>query len=361
MRGGDHQSDTMFSYISMEDRIPQDHPLRPMRSLVDAALREMSPRFAQLYAWTGRPSIAPEKLLRAQLLQILYTIRSERLLMEQLDYNLLFRWFVGLHLDDPIWDVTVFTKNRERLLAGDVARGFLEKVVAEARARQLLSSEHFSVDGTLIEAWASLKSFQPTAGPAGPPPDDPGNPTVDFHGERRSNSTHASTTDPEARLFRKGRGHEAKLYHQGHVLMENRHGLVVDGMVTPPTGTAEREAAIEMLGRVPGGGRLTLGADKAYDTREFVGLLQEMTVTPHVTQNTTNRTSAIDGRTTRHPGYALSQRARLRIEEIFGWLKTVALLRKTRHRGTARVEWMFVFALAVYNLVRLRNLEAQLA
>jgi transposase len=359
MRGDDRQPDAMFSYVSMEDRIPQDHPLRTMRTLVDAVLRQISPRFAMLYARTGRPSIPPEKLLRAQLLQILYTIRSERLLMEQLDYNLLFRWFVGLTMDDVVWDATVFTKNRERLLAGDVARAFLEQVVAEARAQQLLSSEHFSVDGTLIDAWASLKSFQRKDGRGGPPPDDPGNPSVDFHGERRSNRTHASTTDPEARLFRKGKGHESKLCHQGHVLMENRHGLAVDGMVTPPAGTAERETAVEMMGRVPRDGRLTLGADKGYDTREFVAVLREMAVTPHLTQNTTNRSSAIDDRTTRHPGYALSQRARMRIEEIFGWLKTVALLRKTRHRGTARVEWMFIFALAAYNLVRIRNLAAQ--
>ena len=359
MRGDDQEPDGMFSYVSMEARIPADHPLRAMRDLMDAALRELSPRFALMYAKTGRPSIAPEKLLRAQLLQLLYTIRSERLLMEQLDYNLLFRWFVGLRMDDAVWDATVFTKNRERLLAGDVARALLEQVVAEARARHLLSSEHFSVDGTLIEAWASLKSFQRKDAPAGPPPDDPGNPTVDFHGERRSNETHASTTDPEARLFRKGKGHESKLCHQGHVLMENRHGLAVDGVVTPLAGTAEREAAVEMLSRVPQDGRLTLGADKGYDTREFVDVMREMAVTPHVTQNTTNRASAIDGRTTRHRGYALSQRARMRIEEIFGWLKTIGLLRKTRHRGTARVEWMFLFSLAAYDLVRMRNLAAQ--
>ena len=359
MRGDDQQPDGMFSYVSMEARIPADHPLRAMRDLMDAALLELSPRFAMMYATTGRPSIAPEKLLRAQLLQILYTIRSERLLMEQLDYNLLFRWFVGLRMDDTVWDATVFTKNRERLLAGDVARALLEQVVAEARARHLLSSEHFSVDGTLIEAWASLKSFQRKDAPAGPPPDDLGNPTVDFHGERRSNDTHASTTDPEARLFRKGKGHESKLCHQGHVLMENRHGLAVDGMVTPPAGTAERESAVEMLSRVPQAGRLTLGADKGYDTREFVDVLREMAVTPHVTQNTSNRASAIDDRTTRHRGYALSQRARMRIEEIFGWLKTIGLLRKTRHRGTARVEWMFLFSLAAYDLVRMRNLAAR--
>jgi transposase len=335
MRGDDREPDAMFSYVSMETRIPQDHPLRAMRSLVDACLRDMSPRFALLYARTGRPSIPPEKLLRAQLLQVLYTIRSERLLMEQLDYNLLFRWFVGLNMDDAIWDATVFTKNRERLLAGDVARAFLEHVVAEARAQHLLSSEHFSVDGTLIEAWASLKSFQRKDAAAGPPPDDPGNPTVDFHGERRSNATHASTTDPDARLYRKGSGQEAKLYHQGHVLMENRHGLVVDGTVTPPAGTTERETAVELISRVPSDDRVTLGADKGYDTREFVDVLREMAVTPHVTQHTTNRASAIDDRTTRHPGYALSQRARMRIEEIFGWLKTVALLRKTPSRWCA--------------------------
>jgi transposase len=360
MRGDDRQPDAVFSYVSMESRIPQDHPLRAMRTLVDGCLREMSPRFAQLYARTGRPSIAPEKLLRAQLLQVLYTIRSERLLMEQLDYNLLFRWFVGLTMDDAVWDPTVFTKNRERLLAGDVARGFLEHVLAEARAQHLLSPEHFSVDGTLIEAWASLKSFQRKDAAGGPPPDDPGNPTVDFHGERRSNTTHASTTDPDARLARKG-GQAAKLYHQGHVLMENRHGLVVDGAVTPPAGTTERETAVELISRRPVHGRLTLGADKSYDTREFVDVLREMAVTPHVTQHTTKRASAIDARTTRHPGYALSQRTRMRIEEIFGWLKTIALLRKTRHRGTARVEWMFLFGLAAYNLVRMRNLAAHTA
>jgi transposase len=358
MRGDDRQPDAVFSYVSMESRIPQDHPLRTMRTLVDACLREMSPRFAQLYARTGRPSIAPEKLLRAQLLQVLYTIRSERLLMEQLDYNLLFRWFVGLTMDDSVWDATVFTKNRERLLAGDVARGFLEQVLAEARAQHLLSNEHFSVDGTLIEAWASLKSFQRKDAAGGPPPDDPGNPTINFHGERRSNTTHASTTDPDARLARKG-GQAAKLYHQGHVLMENRYGLVVDGAVTPPAGTTERETAVELISRLPVNGRLTVGADKSYDTREFVDVLREMAVTPHVTQHTIHRASAIDERTTRHLGYALSQRARMRIEEIFGWLKTIALLRKTRHRGTARVEWMFLFGLAAYNLVRMRNLAAQ--
>src|SRR5262245_54539481 len=241
MRGDDRGPDAMFSYIRPEQRVPADHPLRPIRAMVDGALRELSREFAPLYPTTGRPSIPPEKLLRALLLQLLYSVRSERQLMEQLDYNLLFRWFVGLSMDDPVWDATVFTKNRERLLAGDVARALLAQVVAEARARHVLSSEHFSVDGTLIDAWASLKSFQRTDAPAGPPPDDPGNPTVDFHGERRRNDTHASTTDPAARLYRKGRGHAAQLCHQGHVLMENRTGRAVDGMVTPPAGTAERE------------------------------------------------------------------------------------------------------------------------
>src|SRR5713101_2641812 len=327
MRGGDQQPDVMFSYVSMEDRIPQDHPLRAMRTLVDGVLTEMSPRFTLIYAKTGRPSIAPEKLLRAQLLQILYTIRSERLLMEQLDYNLLFRWFVGLTMDDGVWDATVFTKSRERLLAGDVARAFLEHVVAEARAQQLLSGEHFSVDGTLIDAWASLKSFQRKDGGAGPPADDPGNPTVDFHGERRSNATHASTTDPEARLFRKGKGHESKLCHQGHVLMENRQGLAVDGCLTPANGYGERAAALEMVGPVAMSRRITLAADKGYDTRDFVGALRLLQVTPHVAQNTSNRSSAIDRRTTRHAGYEVSQQKRKRIEEVFGWLKTIGLMR----------------------------------
>lgn len=355
MRGDDRQQAAMFSYLSPEARVSQDHPLRPIRAMVDQVLAELSPRFEQLYARTGRPSIAPEKLLRALLLQVLYTVRSERLLMEQLDYNLLFRWFVGLNLDDPVWDATVFTKNRERLLAGAIAQAFFDRVLAQARQRQLLSDEHFTVDGTLIEAWAGQKSFTPRAVPLAPP-DDPGNPTVDFRGQRRTNATHASTTDPEARLYRKGPGHEAKLCYLGHLLMENRHGLAVHTHVTHATGTAEREAALALARTLPGTRRKTLGADKGYDTQAFVQALRTRHVTPHVAQHTTGRASAIDGRTTRHAGYGISQQKRKRIEEIFGWLKTVALMRKTRHRGVRRVGWMFTFATAVYNLVRIRNL-----
>ena len=353
MRGDDRKPDALFSYIRPEQRVPADHPLRPIRDMVDTVLRELSPEFGRLYSKIGRPSIPPEKLLRALLLQVLYSVRSERQLMEQLDYNLLFRWFVGLSLDDAIWEVTVFTKNRERLLRGDIARAFFERVVAQAQARRLLSAEHFTVDGTLLEAWAGLKSFRRKDTPA-PPPDDPGNPTVDFHGERRTNATHASTTDPEARLARKSKGHEAQLAYQGHVLMENRHGLAVDTCVTQAVGMAEREAALAMAANLPAGA--TLGADKGYDTAGFVAALRDEQVTPHVAQNTTRRRSAIDGRTTRHPGYAVSQQRRKRVEEIFGWAKTVGLCRQMRHRGLRRVGWMFTFALAVYNLVRIRNL-----
>ena len=355
MRGDDRQQAGMWSYISPEQRVPADHPLRSIRAMVDTILAELSPEFATLYSPVGRPSIPPEKLLRALLLQVLYSTRSERLLMEQLDYNLLFRWFVGLNMDDAIWDPTVFTKNRQRLLDGDIAQAFFERALAQARERGFLSDEHFTVDGTLIEAWASLKSFKRKDAPAGPP-DDPGNPTVDFHGERRSNATHISTTDPDARLARKGRGQEAKLAYQGHVLMENRHGLAVEGCVTRASGYGERAAALEMVGHRAPAGRITVGADKGYDTRDFVEALRLLQVTPHVAQNTSNRSSAIDRRTTRHAGYGVSQWKRKRVEEIFGWLKTVGLLRKTRHRGRARVNWMFIFGLAVYNLVRIRNL-----
>jgi transposase len=358
MRGDDRYPDAMFSYIRPEQRVPCDHPLRPIRAMVDQALRELSPEFARLYPPTGRPSIPPEQLLRALLLQLLYSVRSERQLMEQLDYNLLFRWFVGLTMDDAVWDPTVFTKNRDRLLRGDIARAFFERVLAQAKGQHLLSAEHFTVDGTLIEAWAGLKSFKRKGAPL-EPPDDPGNPTVNFHGERRSNATHASTTDPEARLARKGNQHEAKLAYQGHVLMENRHGLVVDTCLTQATGTAERETALALATNLPPGA--TLGADKGYDTRDFVAGLRALAVTPHVAQNTSNRASALDDRTTRHAGYAVSQRLRKRVEEIFGWLKTVALFRKTRHRGVRRVGWMFTFAAAVYNLVRIRNLLAEQA
>jgi transposase len=345
----------MFSYISAERRVPKDHPLRAVRAMVDAALSELGPRFDAIYAANGRPSIPPEKLVRALLLQVLYTVRSERLLMEQLDYNLLFRWFVGLNLDEPVWDATVFSKTRERLLKGGIAQGFFQKVLEQAGAQGLLSEEHFTVDGTLIEAWAGHKSFKrkDQSGANSPPDDDPGNPSIDFHGEQRRNDTHQSTTDPEALLARKGPGKEAKLSYAGHVLMENRNGLAVDGCVTQATGRAEVEAAIEMVEGIEGWGRVTLGGDKGYDRKEFVVQLREHQVTPHIARKPT---SIIDARTARHPGYAISQQKRKRIEEIYGWLKTVAGLRKTRHRGVARVGWMFTFALAVYNLVRMRNL-----
>ena len=353
MRGADRQQSSMFSYISAERRVPQDHPLRPIRAMADAALERLGPCFDAIYASSGRPSIAPEKLLRALLLQVLYTVRSERMLMEQLDYNFLFRWLVGLNLDEPVWDVTVFTKNRERLLKGAVAEGFFTAVVEQARAQGLLSDEHFTVGGTLIEAWASHKSFQRKDADRKTPADEPGNPSVDCHGERRRNQTHQSTTDPAARLARKGAGKEAKLSYAGHVLMENRNGLAVQGCVTQATGRAEPQAAMAMVEKIPGWHRLTLGADKGYDRQEFIEELRDHQVTPHLA---CKLTTIIDERTTHHPGYLISQRKRKRIEEIFDWLKTVAGLRKTRHRGLPRVGWMFSFALAAYNLVRMRNL-----
>lgn len=354
MRGTERQQSLMFSYISAEQRVPKDHRLRAIRAMADTALRELSERFDALYAESGRPSIAPERLLRTLLLQVLYTVRSERLLMEQLDYNFLFRWFVGLNIDDPVWDVTVFTKNRERLLAGEVAEAFFAAVLVQARQHGLLSDEHFTVDGTLIEAWAGHKSFKrKDRADSKTPPDDPGNPSVDFHGERRRNDTHQSTTDPQALLARKGKGKESKLSYAGHVLMENRHGLAVNGCVTQATGRAEPEAALTLVEQIPGWRRVTLGADKGYDRKELGQALREHQVTPHIARK---QTSIIDQRTIRHQGYAVSQQKRKRVEEIFGWLKTVAGLRKTRHRGLARVGWMFSFALAAYNLVRMRNL-----
>src|ERR1700690_1655618 len=324
MRGKDTQQGAMFSYVSPEDRVPASHPLRPVRMMVDGALKELSMVFDEIYPEDGRRSIPPEKLLRALLLQLLYSIRSERLLMEQLEYNLLFRWFVGLNVDEPVWVPTVFSKNRDRLLEGDIAAKFFAQVLDQARANDLLSDEHFSVDGTLIEAWASQKSFQRKDGNKAPPPDDPGNPTVNFHGEKRSNDTHQSTTDPEARLARKSSGHESKLSYCGNVLIENRNGLVVDTALVMASGTAERDAAVEMAERIDGEQKVTVGADKGYDTRGFVRAMRERSVTPHVSQNT-NRSggSAIDGRTTRHAGYPVSQRKRKRIEEVFGWLKAV--------------------------------------
>ena len=359
MRGFDHQQSAMYSYLSPEQRVPADHPLRPIREMVDRALKGLSRRFNEIYSATGRPSIPPEKLLRALLLQVLYTVRSERLLMEQLEYNLLFRWFVGLNMDEPVWVPTVFSKNRDRLLEGDVAERFFDGVLGQAREAELLSDEHFSVDGTLIEAWASQKSFQRKDRGEEPSADDPGNPTVNFHGEKRSNDTHESTTDADARLARKSGGHEAKLAYCGNVLIENRNGLVVDTELLQCNGTAERDAALLMAERLDGANRVTLGADKGYDTKEFVKEMRGMTVTPQVAQND-NRPggSAIDERTTRHSGYQVSQQKRKRIEEVFGWLKTVASLRKTRHRGVQKVGWIFTFAAAAYNLVRMRNLLA---
>ncbi len=359
MRGDDDQQLDVFSYVSPEQRVPQNHPLRPIRAMADEALRELQPRFKKLYAKTGRPSIAPEKLLRALLLQVLYSLRSERMLMEQLDYNLLFRWFVGLNMDDTIWDATVFTKNRQRLLAGDIAEAFFEAVLKQARSRDLLSDEHFTVDGTLLEAWAGQKSFRRVDDDQQPPASqtsERSNPTVNFHNEKRSNQTHCSTTDPDAMLARKSRGTGAVLAYRGHVLTENRNGLVVSTLTTRAYGSAERDAALLMAEALPGTNRLTLGADKGYDTHDFIGELRQMEITPHIAQNNTNRRSATDERTTRHAGYQVSQKKRKRVEEVFGWMKSIGLLRKLRHRGLERVGWMFTFTAAAYNLVRIRNL-----
>ncbi len=360
MRGHDEQQSQMFSYLSPEQRVRKDHPLRAIRTMVDEVLRGLSPQFSRMYAREGRPSIAPEKLLRALVVQMLYSIRSERLLMEEIDYNILFRWFVGLNLDEEVWDATTFTKNRERLLEAEVAKQFLAAVVEMAGKKDLVSDEHFTVDGTLLEAWASAKSFQPKDGKQTPPPDDPGNPTVNFRGQRRSNETHASTTDPEALLAKKGEGKESKLSYSGNLLVENRNGLIVNALAWEANGTAERDAALVMLEQVPGDGRITAGGDKGFDTKGFVRECRHMNITPHVAQNDGRAGgSAIDARTTRHKSYRISQRKRKRIEECFGWLKTVALLRKVRHRGLEKVDWVFTFACAAYNLVRMRNLSPQ--
>ena len=353
MRGDDPRPDSMFSYVSPEQRVPRDHPLRPIRQLVDEILRAMSREFDKLYAAVGRPSIPPERLLRAQLLQIFYSIRSERLLMEQLDYNILFRWFVGLTMDEPIWDPTVFTKNRDRLFNQDLARGFLRRVVERAAA--YMSDEHFTVDGTLIEAWASQKSFQRTDGP-------PSGDARNFHGESRTNDTHASTTDPDAKLYRRSHSAEARLAYLGHLVIDNRHGLIVDAMATTADGYAERDAAVVMLRRRAKRRRrrrCTIGADKGYDTFGFVAATRALGITPHVTQNVGRRGgSAIDGRTTRHDGYAKSQHARPRIEPAFGWLKTIGWLRKVKLRSLPKVDWLVVFGSAAFNLRRLTTLMA---
>ena len=351
MRGADEGQPEMFSYVSLETRVPKEHPMRVLRAMTDEALSKLSRRFSRLYSEVGRPSIAPERLLRALLLQMFYTIRSERMLMEQLQYNLLFRWFVGLGMDEAVWDATTFTKNRDRLLEGDIASAFFESVVEQAREKGLLSDEHFTVDGTLIEAWAGHKSFRPKGKGA-----SEGSDGGDFHGQQRRNDTHESTTDPESRLFRKGAAQEAKLSYMGHVLMENRSGLVVGTEVTQATGFAEREAGARLIKKARRGSRATLGADKGYDTREFVAQLRKAGVTPHVAQNQSRRRSRIDGRTTRHGGYDLSQIKRKLVEQIFGWQKTVAGLRKVRHRGRDRVGWVFTFGMAAYNLIRMKNL-----
>lgn len=357
MRGADEETGALFSYQSPESLVPLDHPLRVIRGVVNGALARLSPAFAKLYPPYGRASIAPEKLLRALLIQAFFGVRSERQLMEQVRYNMLFRWFIGLSMDAPVWDVTVFTKNRERLLAGEIAREFLLAVLADPQVKPLLSSEHFSVDGTLIAAWASMKSVQPKDG-SGTPPAPGRNGECDFRGQKRSNDTHASTTDPQARLYRKADGQPAQLAYLGHVLMENRNGLIVDAELTQATGWAERAAAEAMIEATARPGRVTLGADKAYDTAAHVAALRALGVTPHVAQNTTRRRSAIDRRTTRHPGYAISQRIRKRIEEPFGWIKQASGFRQTKHRGRDRVGWMFTLRAAAYNLIRLPRLLA---
>ncbi len=358
MRGTDKRSGELFSYVDLEQRVRADHPLRAIRSVVSDALDALSSDFAALYSGMGRPSIAPEMLLRAMLLQAFYSVRSERQLMERLEYDLLFRWFVGLGVDEPVWDHSTFSKNRDRLLDGDVAARFLSAILVQPRVRRLLSSDHFSVDGTLVEAWASMKSFCPKDEADRPDDGDGGrNPTVDFRAEKRSNATHSSTTDPDALLYKKGPGMEARLCFIGHGLMENRSGLLVDARLTRVSGHAERLAALEMI--EPHGNRsraITLGADRGYDTADFVEELRTLNIRPHVAQNVSRRRSAIDRRTTRHAGYAASLRARKRIEEAFGWIKTVAGLRRTKLRGLRRVDWSFTFAVAAYNLIRLPKL-----
>jgi transposase len=360
MRGGDERSGELFSYVDLEARVRRNHPLRAIREVVNEALVVLEPEFAALYSPLGRPSIPPEKLLRSMLCQAFYSIRSERLLMERLEYDLLFRWFVGIGIDDAPWDHSVFSKNRDRLLEGDIAAKFLSAVLGQPKVRKLLSTDHFSVDGTLIEAWASMKSVKPKDGSDEPPSGSGGrNAEADFHGQKRSNETHASTTDPDARLYRKGKGKEARLCFMGHGLMENRHGLLVDACLTLADGHAERVAALHMIEpRADRATAITLGADKAYDAEDFVNELRSMKVTAHVAENTSGRSSSIDGRTTRHGGYAVSQRIRKRIEEAFGWIKKVAGQEKTKFRGRDRVGWAFTFAAAAYNLVRLPKLVA---
>lgn len=355
MRGSDRQTDRMYCYKSPETFVSKEHPLRPIRTMVEKALSDLHSEFSAMYSHTGRPSVPPEKLLKALLLQAFYSIRSIRLLMERIDHDILFRWFLGLSLEDEVWDPSTFSQNQERLLASEMAKKFFDRVLAQARSANLLSDEHFTVDGTLIEAWASLKSFRPKDTDRKPPVGR--NDTVDFKGQKRKNDTHASTTDPQAKLFRKSHGTTAKLCYTGNVLMENRHGIVVDARLEPATGTAECEAALSMLQHVAKKHRrVTVGGDKLYDNGPFVKAVRGMKVVPHVAQNTSNRESAIDGRTTCHPGYAVSLRLRKRVEEIFGWMKTTGGMRKTRYIGQRKVGWQFTLVAAAYNLVRMRNL-----
>lgn len=356
MRGFEQQSDALFVYISPESFVPKDHPLRPIRRMVDAALDALSPVFCQIYSHTGRPSVPPEQLLKAMLLQVLYSIPSNVKLVEQIHFSLLFRWFLGLGLDEPVWDHSSFSKNQERLIETDVAAQFLAAILEQAKGKKLLSKDHFSVDGTLIQAWASIKSFKLRDDDQEPPAGK--NPTRDFRGEKLVNATHASTTDPEARLYRKSSTHEAKMSFAAHIITENRHGLVMASMVNEADGLAERDAAKTMLGKVADGKRrVTLAADKNYDTDGFVKAARGLKVTPHVAQNINRKGgSAIDGRTTRHSGYAVSQKFRKRIEEVFGWLKTTGQFRQTRYRGVTKVNWYFTLVVTAYNLVRMRNL-----
>ena len=360
MRGEERRQRSMLVVVNLEERIPKEHPLRRIKQMADAGLKELSPIFEQMYSPLGRPSIPPERLLKASLLMALYTIRSERMFCQQLDYNLLFRWFLDLELDEPSFDHSSFTANRDRLLEHEIAGDFFRQIVAQAQARGLLSNDHFTVDGTLIEAWASLKSFKRKGPKPGAGPDDPGNPTVNFHGEQRSNATHQSTTDPEALLARKGKGKEAKLCYSANALVENRNSLLIDLQVEPADGLAERRAAVAMADeRLAGSHRITLGGDKGYDTREFVATCRGLNITPHVAQNDARPGgSALDARTTRHPGYAVSQWIRKRIEEAFGWMKTVGGLRKTRYRGRARVQMHAYLVGAAYNLLRIARLLA---
>lgn len=350
MRGPDPKQDAVFSYVSPEERVPSDHPLRKIRRLVDGVLKEMSPQFGKLYSEVGRPSIAPERLLRALLLQIFYSVRSERLLMEQLDYNLLFRWFVGMNMDEPVWVPTVFTKNRERLLKHSIAENFFQRVLK--LAQEHLSDEHFTVDGTLIEAWASQKSFQRKGGGSSD--------GENFHGDKRTNETHESKTDPDAKLYRKSSGSEARLSYLGHTLVENRSGLIVGTYLTQADGYAERDAALLMIERKrrKTRKRISLGADKAYDTKDFVAALRAFNVTPHVAQNDRNRKSAIDKRTTRHPAYRISQAKRYWVEKPFGWMKSVGQMRKVKLRGREKLWWLFTFTAAAFNLWRIPKLQA---